>query len=53
MPRGFRLDAPGMLHHVMLRGIEPRDIIREVRGRADFVALVAALAEGHARTVYA
>ncbi|NTU49876.1 MAG: transposase, partial [Desulfobulbaceae bacterium] len=22
MPRGARLDAPGTLHHVMIRGIE-------------------------------
>jgi hypothetical protein len=24
MPRGPRLDAPGVLHHVMVRGIERR-----------------------------
>jgi len=26
MPRGARLDAPGVLHHVMVRGIERRTI---------------------------
>ena len=26
MPRSARLDAPGVLHHVMIRGIERRDI---------------------------
>ena len=27
MPRGARLDAPGTLHHVMLRGIERGNIV--------------------------
>ena len=26
MPRGFRLDAPGVLHHVMARGLERQQI---------------------------
>jgi GH15 family glucan-1,4-alpha-glucosidase len=29
MPRGPRLDAPGTLHHVILRGIERGDIVCE------------------------
>ncbi len=44
MPRGPRLDAPGVLHHVMMRGIERRAISRDERDRADFVDRVAALA---------
>jgi len=29
MPRGARLDAPGTLHHVMVRGIEKRSIVND------------------------
>ena len=53
MPRGPRLDAPGVLHHVMVRGIERRAIFREERDRADFVARAAALAEANAWRVVA
>ena len=53
MPRGPRLDAPGVLHHVMVRGIERRDIVRDRRDRAAFVARLAALAQAGAWTVYA
>jgi hypothetical protein len=37
MPRSARLDAPGTLHHVMVRGIEERRIVRDDRDRALFV----------------
>jgi len=43
MPRGPRLDAPGVLHHVMARGSERRPMFRDARDRADFVARLAAL----------
>ena len=43
MPRQPRLDAPGALHHVMVRGIERRAIFRDDADRADFVARLAAL----------
>ncbi len=29
IPRGPRLDAPGVLHHVMTRGLEQQQIIRD------------------------
>lgn len=35
MPRGPRLDAPGAVHHVMVRGIERREIFRSDRDRAE------------------
>jgi putative transposase len=38
MPRGPRLDAPGTLHHVMVRGIERRRIFVTTADRQDFVA---------------
>lgn len=37
MPRTARLDAPGVLHHVMIRGIERRKIFRNNIDREDFV----------------
>lgn len=43
MPRGAQLDAPGVLHHVMVRGIERRPIFQDGRGRTDFVARLADL----------
>ena len=41
MPRGARLDAPGALHHVMVRGIERGLLFRDDRDRAEFVAPLA------------
>ncbi|MEW6672511.1 MAG: transposase [Thermodesulfobacteriota bacterium] len=38
MPRTARLDAPGVLHHVMIRGIERRNIFRNKKDREDFIA---------------
>ena len=37
MPRGPRVDGPGCLHHVMLRGIERRRIFRDDRDRRDLL----------------
>jgi putative transposase len=37
MPRQARLDAPGALHHIMIRGIERRKIFRNNRDRKDFL----------------
>ena len=53
MPRQARLDAPGTLHHVMVRGIERTQIFRADADRADFVTRLAALAAQGAWTVYA
>jgi putative transposase len=38
MPRQARLDAPGTLHHVMIRGIEGKAIFRDNRDRKEFVS---------------
>ena len=35
MPRQARLDSPGTLHHVMVRGIEQRQIVDDEADRAD------------------
>jgi len=53
MPRQARLDAPGVLHHVMVRGIERRAIFRDEVDRADFVARLAALVPATGLIVYA
>ncbi len=53
MPRGPRLDAPGVLHHVMARGIERRAIFRGVPDYEDFLARLAGLARTKAWEVYA
>jgi len=37
MPRSARLDAPGVLHHIMIRGIERRTIFRVKKDREDFL----------------
>ena len=37
MPRLARLDAPGVLHHIMIRGIERRKIFRDNKDREDFL----------------
>ena len=36
MPRQARLDAPGTLHHVIVRGIEKRKIVDDTTDRKDF-----------------
>lgn len=37
MPRLARLDAPGVLQHVIIRGIERRKIFRDDKDRDDFI----------------
>jgi putative transposase len=37
MPRQARLDAPGLVHHVMARGIEDQHIFRDEKDREDFL----------------
>jgi putative transposase len=53
MPRGPRLDAPGVLHHVMARGIEGRSIFRDDGDYRDLLDRVAALVTSDAWTIYA
>ena len=38
MPRQARIDAPGSLHHIIIRGIERKRIFRDDEDRDDFVA---------------
>ena len=52
MPRQARLDAPGTLHHVMLRGIERRAIVTDDADRHDFVRRLGALAMQSRTAIY-
>ena len=37
MPRKARIDAPGALHHIIIRGIERKAIFKDNADRANFV----------------
>ena len=52
MPRQARLDAPGTLHHVMLRGIERRAIVTDDADRHEFVSRLGASAMQSRTSVY-
>ena len=53
MPRGARLDAPGTLHHVIVRGIEKRRIVDDVADRKNFVTRLAELSAETKTNIYA
>lgn len=52
MPRGARLDAPGTLHHVMLRGIERGNIVYDDEDREDFLTRMGDQARATGSSVY-
>ena len=43
MPRKARLEAPGALHHIVVRGIERRKIFRDDSDRDDFLERLSAI----------
>ena len=53
MPRLARLDAPGVLHHVMGRGIERRKIFWNDKDRVDFIDRLAEVVEKGGMDIYA
>jgi len=53
MPRSARLDAPGVLHHVIGRGIERRSIFLSDVDRNDFLSRLEILSEEGCIKVYA
>src|SRR3989304_7601895 len=53
MPRQARLDRPGTLHHVMIRGIEGRRIVDDDQDRSDFVRRLGELAAASGTPIYA
>jgi REP element-mobilizing transposase RayT len=53
MPRRARLDSPGTLHHVIVRGIEKRKIVDDVADRENFVKRMGELAAETRTSIYA
>lgn len=53
MPRQARLDAPGTLHHVIVRGIERGKIVADRQDRTAFVARMGDLAAATQTSIYA
>ena len=53
MPRLARLDAPGVIHHVMIRGIERRKIFRNNKDRNDMMDRLTDLLPATNTTCYA
>ena len=52
MPRQARLDAPGTLHHVIIRGIEKRPIVNDHYDRNNFVKRMGKLAQETQTGIY-
>jgi REP element-mobilizing transposase RayT len=53
MPRQARLDAPGTLHHIIIRGIEKRKIVNDHGDRKDLVTRLGQLAIDTNTAIYA
>ena len=53
MPRGARLDAPGTLHHVIVRGAEGSEIFTDDEDRQHFVFRLGVLAKATGTMIYA
>jgi hypothetical protein len=53
MPRRARLDTPGTLQHVMIRGIERRRIVDDVADRKNFIQRLGKLSADTKTTIYA
>ena len=53
MPRLARLDAPGIIHHVIGRGIEKREIFYNNKDRNDFIERLSGIARDGGMDVYA
>ena len=53
MPRLARLDAPGVLHHVMIRGIERRNIFNDNKDRDNLLSRLEELIPATQTSCYA
>jgi len=53
MPRLARLDAPGVLHHVIIRGIERRKIFKDNKDRDNLLDRLGTLLPETRITCYA
>ncbi len=52
MPRQARLDAPGTLHHVIVRGIEKRRIVNDKVDQDNFVLRMGQVAHETETVIY-
>lgn len=53
MPHRVRLDAPGTLHHEMVRGIDRRRIVNDAAESKIFVSRMGKLSVGTRTAIYA
>lgn len=53
MPRKARLDAPGTLHHVIIRGIEKGEIVKDREDRNNFLTRLGKVATESKTAIYA
>lgn len=53
MPRQARLDAPGTLHHVIVRGVGKRSIVDDRKDRGNFVSRMGEVASDTGTEIYA
>lgn len=53
MPRQARLDAPGTLHHVIIRGIEKGKVVDDREDRHNFVSRMGKIASDTSTAIYA
>jgi len=53
MPRQARIDAPGALHHIVIRGIERRGIFEDDKDRKDFLERLSGLLQEKDTPCYA
>ena len=53
MPRQARIDAPGALHHIIIRGIERKALFRDQADRDRFVERLGTVVGDTATTCYA
>lgn len=53
MPRQARLDAPGTLHHVIIRGIERANIVVDQKDRETFLSRLGDVVKATGMTIYA
>ncbi|MCL6472754.1 MAG: hypothetical protein K6T91_08095 [Firmicutes bacterium] len=52
MPRQPRLDIPGLIYHVIFRGIEGKEIFKGEKDYKSFLDRLSSLAGGAARASY-
>jgi putative transposase len=53
MPRQARIDAPGALHHIMVRGIERRKIFRDNKDKDNFIQRLGDIIKDTSTSCYA